>query len=89
MSRRVALADAILEAVRSTRASEQSCLCNRPLAFIFCGTCGSTYKGRVRKPCQEHPGLVHLMDMDQCPKCFSTNLIEKTPSGRKKQEIET
>ncbi|KAL3194144.1 hypothetical protein MRX96_016285 [Rhipicephalus microplus] len=82
MSRRVALADAILEAARSTRASEQSCLCNRPMTVVFCGTCCCSFKGRVQRSCGEHPKVIHLMDTDKCPKCYSDNLIERTPSGR-------
>uniref|UniRef100_A0A6M2CUX6 Protein ovary overexpressed n=1 Tax=Rhipicephalus microplus TaxID=6941 RepID=A0A6M2CUX6_RHIMP len=68
--------------VPCSQASEQSCLCNRPMTVVFCGTCCCSFKGRAQRSCGEHPKVIHLMDTDKCPKCYSDNLIERTPSGR-------
>uniref|UniRef100_A0A1E1WZS6 Uncharacterized protein n=1 Tax=Amblyomma aureolatum TaxID=187763 RepID=A0A1E1WZS6_9ACAR len=80
MSRRVARSDAQIEAVKSTRGAEQSCVCNRPIAYVTCQTCGTTVMSRVQKACAAHPAVIHLMDMEKCPTCFSSKLLEKYPA---------
>uniref|UniRef100_A0A023FYA7 Uncharacterized protein n=1 Tax=Amblyomma parvum TaxID=251391 RepID=A0A023FYA7_AMBPA len=83
MSRRVARSNAHIEAVKSTRGAPPSCVCNRPIAYVTCQTCGNTIMSRVQKACEEHPGVIHLMDMEKCPKCFSSKLLEKYPANGK------
>uniref|UniRef100_A0A023G6H0 Uncharacterized protein n=1 Tax=Amblyomma triste TaxID=251400 RepID=A0A023G6H0_AMBTT len=81
MSRRVARSDGYIEAVKSTRGAQQSCVCNRPVAYVTCQTCGTTVMSRVQKVCLDHPAVIHLMDLKKCPKCFSSKLLEKCPAN--------
>jgi hypothetical protein len=56
---------------------EEECkVCNRPTMSILCKACGHTFRGRVRIKCNAHPGLVHLMDTEVCPKCGGLDMKE-------------
>lgn len=70
-----------IQAVRPTRGKQQMCVCNRPLAYVTCQTCGTTMMNRVNKACAVHPGVSHLMDMAKCPKCYSSSLLERNPAS--------
>ena len=50
--------------------------CNRPAQNIICHACGHTFTGRTRKKCEVHPGIIHLMDIECCPKCMQGQLTE-------------
>lgn len=50
--------------------------CNRPSQYIICRACGHTFQGRTRLRCHTHPGIIHLMDFQCCPKCMATQLKE-------------
>ncbi|XP_039253754.1 uncharacterized protein LOC120330859 [Styela clava] len=52
------------------------CNCDRPVSAVFCLKCGHIFTGRMRKICQRHPKVIHLMDSSHCPSCRGTALKE-------------
>ncbi|CAB4001468.1 Hypothetical predicted protein [Paramuricea clavata] len=50
----------------------KECTCRQDPKTIQCHWCGYSVVGRVRKICQMHPRIIHLMDMVVCPKCRGT-----------------
>ena len=46
-----------------------SCVCERSLMLILCGSCGITFPGRMRIPCSYHPNNMYLLDVDECKGC--------------------
>lgn len=45
------------------------CNCDRPASAVFCSKCGHIFTGHMRKICQRHPKVIHLMDKEECPRC--------------------
>ncbi|KAK3099524.1 hypothetical protein FSP39_005716, partial [Pinctada imbricata] len=52
------------------------CICDRHVKMVLCRSCGMTLKGRVRQRCKLHPNNIHLMDLDVCPNCKASHLME-------------
>uniref|UniRef100_A0A336LSK0 CSON000137 protein n=1 Tax=Culicoides sonorensis TaxID=179676 RepID=A0A336LSK0_CULSO len=57
---------------------DNKCICFRKLATIFCGTCNSMTKGRVKRSCPKHKNCVFLFDRTFCHNCKSplSSLVE-------------
>ena len=52
------------------------CRCLRDLKLVLCKDCGSTFRGRVRHMCREHPNSIYLLDMVNCKDCDRNQLEE-------------
>ena len=47
----------------------KSCICNDVARIIKCNWCGHELKARIRRICEKHPRVIHLMGIVVCPKC--------------------
>ena len=45
------------------------CVCDRPKKIVLCQNCGSTFHGRVKGRCEQHPLAIFLLDIACCPNC--------------------
>ena len=45
------------------------CICNDVARIIKCNWCGYELKARIRRICEKHPRIIHLVDIVVCPRC--------------------
>ncbi|CAI9733946.1 Hypothetical predicted protein [Octopus vulgaris] len=53
------------------------CICERNPGEVQCSLCGHTVIGRSQLSCAQHPNVIHLMDLTNCPNCKSDRLWER------------
>ena len=43
------------------------CICHRAKQLVLCQRCGTTFQGRVKRDCVQHPRASFLLDLGCCP----------------------
>lgn len=57
---------------------ENDCICDRKKTHVVCKRCGYECVGRVQVICGQHPLILALNDLRECPNpvCHSVQLLE-------------
>jgi len=50
---------------------DNKCICMRPPKRVTCTVCGYYVEGRLVRPCECHPQVTYLLDINCCPQCQS------------------